>query len=205
MDILNKTEYQAAKTIIDAGLKRAAETLSFFMKEPIGVEQIDLNEVDIETKDSLSLQYGPNTHLLITEVVGELEGVCCLVFSEHEAKLLQQAALPPEITNSPAMFDAMKDAILLEADNIITASVITQFANLLNRKMHGSVPQLRVINNPEFEQLMQEHLSNQSHIINFKTTFVSSQKSFSPMFIWFMNSPFIEDIKSYAANQQIEA
>jgi chemotaxis protein CheY-P-specific phosphatase CheC len=88
---------------------------------------------------------------------------------------------------------------LLEVDNIIAAAVITQFANLLNRKMHGSVPQLSNIDSSAFEAFIQNRLDDQSHVINFKTTFSAKEKSFSPMFLWFMNKPFIDEIKKLSA------
>jgi len=195
MEVFNKTEMQTAKSIINQGLASAAETLSFFMKEPIVVEQIGVNNLGIANKTPLKLECTGKAHLLTTEVVGDLEGFCCLVFTEKEAELLQKAALPAEIINDPVMFEAMKDAILLEVDNIIAAAVITQFANLLNRKMHGAVPELNTIDSSSFETVIQKRLDDQSHVINFKTNFSAKEKSFSPMFLWFMNKSFIDDIK----------
>ena len=203
MEILNNKELGVAKAIINAGLKAAAEKLSFFMKEPVQIKEVDVNGLEVAYKEGFQLKYEANTHLLLTEVVGELEGLCCLVFSEQEANHFQQKALPEEITQDSNLFETMKEAILLEVDNIIAASVVTEFSNLLQRKMHGSVPQLKVINNPDFEKFIAERLSSSSHIINFKTSFVSSNKAFSPLFIWFMNEPFIDDIKQYANHQTV--
>jgi chemotaxis protein CheY-P-specific phosphatase CheC len=195
MEVFNKTEMQMAESIINQGLSSAAETLSFFMKEPIVVEQIGVNNLGIADKTPLKLNYAGKAYLLTTEVVGDLEGFCCLVFTEKEAEMLQKAALPPEVINDPVLFETMKDAILLEVDNIIAAAVITQFANLLNRKMHGSVPKLSSIDASSFEMFMQNFLTNESHVINFKAKFLAKGKSFSPMFLWFMNKSFIDDIK----------
>lgn len=195
MEVFNKTEMQTAKTIINQGLSSAAETLSFFMKEPIVVDQIGVSNLGIADKRPLTLRCTGKVHLLTTEVVGELEGLCCLIFTDKEAEILQKAALPPEVTNDPVLFETMKDAILLEVDNIIAAAVITQFANLLKRKMHGAVPQLDTIDSGDFEGFIQDRLDDQSHVINFKTNFLAKEKSFSPMFLWFMDNSFIEDIK----------
>ncbi|MBL4648724.1 MAG: hypothetical protein JKY03_03265, partial [Aureispira sp.] len=107
MEVFNKTEMQTAKSIINQGLASAAETLSFFMKEPIVVEQIGVNNLGIANKTPLKLECTGKAHLLTTEVVGDLEGFCCLVFTEKEAELLQKAALPAEIINDPVMFEAM--------------------------------------------------------------------------------------------------
>lgn len=201
MEVFNKAEMQMAESIINKGLSSAAETLSFFMKEPIVVEQIGVNNLGIADKSPLKLQCTGKAHLLTTEVVGDLEGFCCLIFTEQEAEMLQKAALPPEVINDPALFETMKDAILLEVDNIIAAAVITQFANLLNRKMYGSVPELSSINANDFEMFVQNYLNDQSHVINFKTKFSAEGKSFSPMFLWFMNESFIDDIKKNVSIQ----
>lgn len=195
MEVFNKAEIQMAERIINQGLSSAAETLSFFMKEPIVVEQIGVNNLGIADKTPLKLQCTGKAHLLTTEVVGDLEGFCCLIFTEKEAEMLQKAALPPEVINDPALFETMKDAILLEVDNIIAAAVITQFANLLDRKMHGAVPELSSIDAKNFETFIQNFINGQSHVINFKTKFSAKEKSFSPMFLWFMNESFIDDIK----------
>lgn len=198
MEVFNKAEIQMAESIINRGLSSAAETLSFFMKEPIVVEQIGVNNLGIADKTPLKLQCTGKAHLLTTEVVGDLEGFCCLIFTEKEAELLQKAALPPEVIDDPVLFETMKDAILLEVDNIIAAAVITQFANLLNRKMHGAVPELSSIDASNFETFIQNFLNAQSHVINFKAKFSAKEKSFSPMFLWFMNESFIDDIKNIA-------
>ena len=195
MEVFNKIEMQMAESIINQGLSSAAETLSFFMKEPIVVEQIGVNNLGIADKTPLKLECTGKAYLLTTEVVGDLEGFCCLVFTEKEAEMLQKAALPPEVINDPVLFETMKDAILLEVDNIIAAAVITQFANLLKRKMHGSVPKLSSIDSSTFETFIQNRLNDQSHVINFKTNFLAKGKTFSPMFLWFMNKSFIDDIK----------
>jgi chemotaxis protein CheY-P-specific phosphatase CheC len=195
MEVFNKTEMQTAEKIINQGLSSAAETLSFFMKEPIVVEQIGVHNLAIADKTPLKLRCTGKAHLLTTEVVGDLQGFCCLVFTEKEAEMLQKAALPPEVINDPVLFETMKDAILLEVDNIIAAAVITQFANLLKRKMHGSVPQLSSIDASTFDLFIQKRLDDQSHVINFKTNFSAKEKSFSPMFLWFMDNSFIDDIK----------
>lgn len=201
MEVFNKVELQTAESIINQGLMSAAQTLSFFMKEPITVEQIGVNDLGVANKGPLKLKCSTNTHLLTTRVVGELEGFCCLIFTEEEAQMLRKVALPPEVLNDPAMYEAMKDAILLEVDNIIAAAVITQFANLLRRKMHGAVPELSVIDGAQFDAFIKDHLDDRSHVINFKTNFSAPNKSFSPMFLWFMNQPFIDDVKQLSASR----
>ena len=199
METFNQKEMQAARTIISAGLVKAAESLSFFMNETITLnafdqeESLSVNAIEIEKKNQ------SNIHLMITKVIGELNGVCCLIFSEEEADQLRNTALPPEVLNSPEMMAEMSDGIMLEVDNIISASVITQFSNLLKVKIYGGVPALRKVDSTELEKYLQEEINNQMYLVSFKTKFKSSHVSFAPEFIWLFDNTFVESIKNYSA------
>ncbi len=199
MVTLNQQEMQAARNIISAGLVKAAESLSFFMNETITLNEFDqedslsVNAIEIEKKNQ------SNIHLMITKVIGELNGVCCLIFSEEEANQLRNTALPPEVLNSPEMMAEMSDGIMLEVDNIISASVITQFSNMLKVKIYGGVPALRKVDSTELEKYLQEEINNEMYLVSFKTKFKSSHVSFAPEFIWLFDNTFVESIKNYSA------
>jgi len=199
METFNQKEMQAARNIISAGLVKAAESLSFFMNETITLNEFDqeeslsVNAIEIEKKNQ------SNIHLMITKVIGELNGVCCLIFSEEEADQLRNTALPPEVLNSPEMMAEMSDGIMLEVDNSISASVSTQFSNLLKVKIYGGVPALRKVDSTELEKYLQEEINNEMYLVSFKTKFKSSHVSFAPEFIWLFDNTFVESIKNYSA------
>ncbi len=193
---LNEKEIQAAKKIITAGLVKAAESLSFFMNETVTLKETNDSGSDFPL--SLSKKADQNIHLLVTKVIGEIKGVCWLIFSEEEADHLRSAALPAEILNSPEMMAEMSDGIMLEVDNIISASVITQFSNLLKIKIHGGVPNLEKVSYPEMENLVQEQMDKERFLINFSTSFESSKANFNPEFVWLFDNDFIECIKKVA-------
>ena len=202
METFNQKEMQAARNIISAGLVKAAESLSFFMNETITLNEFDqeeslsVNAIEIEKKNQ------SNIHLMITKVIGELNGVCCLIFSEEEADQLRNTALPPEVLNSPEMMAEMSDGIMLEVDNIISASVITQFSNLLKVKIYGGVPALRKVDSTELEKYLQEEINNEMYLVSFKTKFKSSHVSFAPEFIWLFDNTFVESIKKFSATAE---
>ena len=155
MEKLSPQEIDVARDIISQGLVKAAESLSFFMNETISLQEFeDENQFSIPHLE-ISKKGQSNIQLLITKVIGDLKGVCCLIFSEEEANQLRSSALPPEILESPEMMAEMSDGILLEVDNIISASVITQFSNILKVKIHGGVPALKKVNSEELENFFQ--------------------------------------------------
>lgn len=196
-------ELQTAKEIVTAGLTKAAESLSFFMKEPISLDGVNFNNpADAAV---LTNKKGENINLLLTEIIGELNGICCLLFTEDEANKLRHAALPPEIINDSALMTEMRDGILLEVDNIISAAVITQFSNILNRKMHGGVPRIKKISHESINKFIREKLEKDMLIVNFNTHFSSSTINFSPQFIWLFDHSFSQSIANVVAQKQLRS
>lgn len=197
--MLNTKELQTAKEVVYNGLQHAAEALSFFIKQPLSVVQMDVTDLVLESKGPVPVSKGEGAYLLTTDLVGEVEGFCCLIFSKEEAHLLQNTALPAEVLADEAMAATMREAILLEVDNIIAAAVITQFSNLLQRKMHGDVPKLRQLSEQGLQDFIQERLEEGVHVLTFNAKLKAAQDSFSPAFLWFMKEPFIVDIKRLTA------
>lgn len=195
------TELQVANDIINKGLLKAAESLSFFMKDKIMLDRTDCCFNKPSTPSDFTTKKGDNVHLLITEVIGELKGVCCLIFSKDEADKLRQTALPEEIRNNPAIMEEMNDGILLEVDNIISASVITQFSNILKHKIYGGVPNIKKLNSEEVNQYIKGKLEEDMFIISFNTHFISSNIDFSPQFLWLFDHSFATSIQNYATQQ----
>lgn len=196
---LTSHEIDVAKKIISTGLVKSAESLSFFMNETITLKDFDAEKQLHQPPLELGKKNESNIHLLTTKVIGEMKGICCLIFSEEEANHLRSAALPPEILNSPEMMAEMSDGIMLEVDNIISASVITQFSNLLKVKIHGGVPDLKKVSFEEMEDYISREVNNELYLISFKTSFESSKAQFNPEFVWLFDNTFIDNIKKYAA------
>jgi len=193
MKNLSKEHKAAAKSIISAGLVKAAESLSFFMQEQITIDNTDEDCLGCDPLD-LARKDQENIHVLVTKVIGEIGGVCCLIFSEEEAELLRTIALPEEIRSNEAMMAEMADGILLEVDNIISASVISQFSNLLKVRIFGDVPQLFKMNYTEMIDYLKAEISNELYLVSFKTNFHSSKVQFKPEFLWLFNETFMEHV-----------
>jgi chemotaxis protein CheY-P-specific phosphatase CheC len=198
MSNFTNEQLAVAKDIVSQGLEKAAETLSFFLNEKVSLFQNDDSEIADISKISLQKKQGDLIYFLTTKVIGEMKGVCCLIFSEEEVKHLHKAALPPEILADPAMMAEMGDAIMLEVDNIISASVITQFSNSLKVKIHGGVPGLQKINFEDMATYISEEISKELYLISFKTNFETDNMNFSPEFLWLFDNTFVETIQKYS-------
>lgn len=197
----NHNEMKIAREIVGVGLLKAAESLSFFMKEKITLDETDYDLNKPSSPADFTTKKGDNIHVLITEIIGDLKGVCCLIFNEEEADKLRHTALPVEITSNPEMMAEMKDGILLEVDNIISASVITMFSNILKHKMHGGVPSIKKLSREELNMYIKSKLEMDMMVVSFNTHFISPTIDFSPQFLWLFDNSFTKSIQRYAAER----
>jgi chemotaxis protein CheY-P-specific phosphatase CheC len=194
---LNSLELSTAKEIINIGLAKAADSLSFFMKEKILIRSIDFEIKEIASIQGISSLKGDKCYVLTTRLIGELKGICYLVFSEEEKERIYKLSLPETITSSPEKMREMGPAILLEIDNILAASVITQFANLLRYKIHGGVPDLKEMQSADFRNFILQNSDKQDLVLSFKAEFIASGQNFNPQFFWILDNNFFEGVKSF--------
>jgi chemotaxis protein CheY-P-specific phosphatase CheC len=201
MKNLSEKEINSAKYIISSGLSKAAQSLSFFMKETINLKETDFS---ITNRGDVNIKFESDTDklfVLYTEIKGELNGICYLVFNQNEVDELCKVALPSEITGNADKLKNMQEPLLLEIDNIISASVITQLANHLKQKMYGDVPHLIVMNSSELKETIVKQLEPNNLIIGFQTEFLSSNSNFHPEFYWILEPSFIDSVRKISLEQ----
>ena len=129
--------------------------------------------------------------------MGELKGECFLVFNEHEVEQLLQVSLPASILENPDAKAEMCEAILLELDNIVAASVITQLSNILKYSVYGNVPQLNVMESIEISSFFKRK-EGFKNLFCFKADFITENVSLQPTFIWGLDDKFIKGVKAVA-------
>lgn len=194
MSEFTKEEIGAAKQIIASGLEKAAESLSFFMKETISLSESEFT-ISHENNIAFNLNAREELFVLTTEMKGEMKGVCYLVFNKEEKDEICKVALPADIYNNPDKLNAMQEPLLLEIDNIISASVVTQIANRLKRKVYGDVPRLNIMRTEDLKETIALEMKPNKLILGFQTEFKSSKSHFHPEFFWILEPDFIECVK----------
>lgn len=192
---LNEAELDITKEIIHIALTKAADSLSFFIKEKVMIKLFDLkinqNYSPISKKDANAKSY-----LLTTCIRGDIAGKAYLVFNESEVAKLVEINLPDSIKNNPIEKARMTDAVLLEIDNIITAAVVTQFANILNCKIHGDVPMLNILPENELNPFLDQQNTGHYNVIYFNSRFITSNSDINSEFIWLMEDKFFTEVKN---------
>ena len=175
--IANLTE-----NIIMNGLRRSCESLGFFLKQKVELTNVYLSQSPKTFGVNLKEAVTQKDILLSTEIIGEMKGFCYFMLNLEESKLLITKNFSGIDLDDPKNL-VMTEAFLLELDNIITASVITEFSNALSLKIYGGVPKMLLlsrdglnvsgINSPDMEA------------IGFNCSYKINGVNFSPRFLWF--------------------
>ena len=197
----NKYEMDIAKEIINIGLAKAADSLSFFTKE-----KVLISSLNIELKPLKEFSYPKdnkkqNFHVLTTEIKGDVDGACFLNFTQEAALSFWESALPSDVLEDVNKKIEMGKAILMEADNIITASVVTQFANLLGVRMYGFVPIYKQVNYKEMVKYMLSYAGDADVYLQFSAEFCSQKKSICPDFFWMLNAEFMNKVQEFIKHE----
>lgn len=195
MKNIPETELNPAKEIIGRGLKKSAEAFSFFMKEPIDHKDPLLSADGV--RDFLKIfPADEKLYVLSTELKGEFTGICFLVLSPDEGETLANISFGESMKKNAERFQTMKEALLLEVDNIISATVVTQLSEILSYQVFGGVPRLSLMNRTEFETTAVKY-HNDKFPLTCNTGFRSQSGHFTPEFCWIFDTEFLNAVKKH--------
>lgn len=199
---LTQVELDITREIINIGIAKAADSFSFFINDKVMIRLLEL-KINFEHNFPLSRKYPTDKNYLLTTVVkGELKGESYLLFNEEEVNKIVEANLPKSIMDNLAEREKMTEAFLLEIDNIITASVITQFSNIFQRKIYGDVPGLNILAGNEINKFLSENHNKELNVIYFNARFITNEIEIDPEFIWLMDDSFFDEVKKVVSDEK---
>jgi chemotaxis protein CheY-P-specific phosphatase CheC len=195
--IFTDKELKIASEVVKEGLTNAAEALSFFTKTETNLEMDEGFSVKREfNADELTHKDG-TVFLLTTKLVGDMSGVSFLIFSEGEVAEFMNAIYKGK-TIKPERYDKKAKNLTLEMDNIITAAVMSKFANAFGYKTYGDVPQLEIVDFVEAVKLIEEGSKRNDYFIEFNAKVVSETSNVKADFVWSVGDEFINGVKKLA-------
>lgn len=204
---LNIGELDLAKEIINIALAKAADSLSFFIKnKKILLKVCSVSFEKYTEASNVCTKQAPSVIVLKTEIKGNLNGNCYLFFSEEEQEKITSIVSPGIENLSSEAKTEMEKAILMEIDNIVTASVVTQFSNLLNLKIYGYIPLYHKLKADELIDFIKNDNKDFKSILKIKTELYDSEFDINPEFVWFINHEiFVNCIKGMAPKSNTES
>lgn len=177
--------------VMNTGFSKAATSFSKLINREVRI--INSQSVVIRREDDFSCvsEEQGDLYVLITQIIGDITGKSFLIFNEDESKEI--FGLMGTSVASPAL----REAFLLEIDNIISASVIAEISNQLELDIYGDVPQLSKIHARDLQEFLigKTVTDGPSSMILTNTTFLlDSKEKIHPQFIWKISSKIFEII-----------
>ena len=199
---LSKVELDLTKELVNIGLAKAADSLSFFIKNTVMLKGLDVSIRALSEIDSLSTKKEETLHLLTTSLKGDVKGVCFFILDNQDVDKVLEVSIPKSINLNSVEGRKMKQEFLLELDNIISAAVITQFANFLKERMFGHVPKYDLVNQDDLNNVLKNEIDFDGYLLYFKVNFITENNELNPEFVWVLDESFIQKIIQVAKEEK---
>lgn len=202
MSLLNAYELDITKELLSIALANAADSFSKMANEKVLIREYNLSVLKKEELANAFInEHDPDWYVLTTDIVGKLEGKSYLLFNQVDADKIFDMFTPGQISK-PGQLSELQEGILLELDNIITASMVTQLSNFLSLATHGDVPNLKHLSRQDVLAYFKQDVEDFDVILNIRARFQSYQSNMKPSFVCFFKSEFLLAIKHMIATDK---
>lgn len=177
--------------VMNSGFERAAVSFSQLVRKPVKITSSQSILVRHDSELSCISEEEGDLSILMTQIIGDISGKSFLIFNQEESNEIFRSL------NFGSQNKELNEAFLLEIDNIISASVISDLSNSLGIEVYGDVPQLIKIHSRDLQSFMQSEISKDepSAMIFTNTTFsFQSHDKVHPQFIWKLSSKVFDMI-----------
>lgn len=204
MSVKSFESVDAATTILDQAMSKAADALSFFVKQKVSALHVEqYSSVQTMLSEKLSgKEAGLHYYAMRTELLGEIKGVCYLMFSAQEIQELFKVNFTTSILADSTKAILLQEALLLEVDNILSAAAIAVFSDQLKLRMFGGVPHVNTFpSNQLLSTIPSEYLAQES-FEGFSVILASENKQIAVEFIWVLESRFFAELKNVGSRSR---
>lgn len=179
--------------IMNQGFQRASDAFSSFIGKSVKITNTQSVLVRHANDFSCISDEDGEIIVLVTKLIGDLTGKSYLILNADETSEIVK------ITSQTFGFVShqLNDALLMEIDNIISASVISELSNNLKLEVYGDVPMLKRMKAEELENFMEREVEgmDRSAMILSNTTFqFNVSERVHPQFLWKLSSKIFESV-----------
>ncbi|MDQ3072454.1 MAG: chemotaxis protein CheC [Bacteroidota bacterium] len=171
---ISELESDIIREIVNIGLAKAADSFAAIAKDKVYMNVPYIKILEPELAQEVINGYKETKVMVLSDLVGDIEGKTLLFFLQGHVKKISQVCLGPE-ENYKGDYNQMQISLLLEVSNILTGALVTQLANILKLKIYGSPP--RAITDQQVAtivKLLNDFPNMQPLIFLVKTQFVNS-------------------------------
>jgi len=180
--------------VMNEGFAKAASSFSKLINCAVKISNTQSVLVRHDSDFSYISQEQGDLYVLTTQIIGDISGKSFLILSQEESQEIFKAI------KSKSSNPELNEAFLLEIDNIISASVISEVSNMIGMEIYGDVPHLIKIHSQELQNYLSKEISNDdpSSIIFCNTIFqFDSREKVHPQFVWKLSSRIFDLIPEH--------
>lgn len=204
-ETLTDYEFDVARQLLHTALGNAATAFSKMATAQVAIK--DFN-VYIPGNDSFAKavkeESGASSFMLTTEMKGDLSAKSYLILDQSDINklykiFLQQATHTHLPSGEPS---PLQQSVLLELDNILSASVITQIADLLKVFVYGDVPHLYCLSQKDMSVFFHQEALAHNPALCMQAKFYLPTTQIAPSFLWFFKADFLLSVKVFVRQNQ---
>ncbi len=188
----SEKELNLISDVTHIALGNAGGAMAKMVRDEFLIKGVEIKAENPESHFRLKDQ-NEKYHVLFTEVVGDLSAATYLLISPEVENILCDILLPGSMLGR----EEMREATLLEMDNIVIAGMVTKFSEILGQNIHGDVPALQLQAKSEVESEISHKLAEMDVCVSFRGRITTFYKGISIEFICFFDDSIINAIKNF--------
>ena len=166
--------------IMKKGLIRAAESFSNIIDKEVSLSKTSLVSLkNIRFKDKENNE--APLYIITTQLIGSIHGKSFLIL--HQREFNEIVKLIGDQNNQE-----VKEGFLLEIDNIISATVISNLSNELSKEVYGDVPKLFMVKTSDVQNFIHQHTLEYSGLILQSELQIEGVEIVTLLFTWVLDS-----------------
>jgi len=186
---------QIKTQVISDAMEKAALAVNMIVGCEAKVLKMDFTFPNIDGEIQYSTKTDPATHVIQTAVAGNLSGSSYLILSPEDVDKIHAKCLPENVVKSESAKDKMlKGALLLEMDNIVSASAVTVFANHMDEMLYGDVPKLKVLSRTGVNEFLASEIEEMNYSNYVNVALHIDQLDITLDFFWAFENSFFKQL-----------
>ena len=135
-------------------------------------------------------------HIIKVQVDGDFSGALYFVINAYEVNIINKACLPEYVTSTLNHANKeMKNDFILEIENIIAASSVTDIAEFLGAEILGGVPEVKILKGNEVNAFFREECLHYKSGFHMESVLTGPDLNISPYVIWMFDKRFLQKLK----------
>ena len=196
MDQLSNTQQEIIGEFVDLAITKSLFSMQGMLNIQLRKDYARFGVGIIRTIPEFESLGRFKVHIIKVNLKGELGGALYFVINAYEVGIINKACLPEDVTSTLNHANKeMKNGFILEIENIIAASSVTEIADLLGVELLGAVPEVKILKGNEVNEYLRNESLKYHSSFNMEAVLKGIDLNISPYVIWMLDKRFMKKLK----------